>query len=879
MPPAGKVRTLTAVRTQPTSTLELVVEEHHLDFLSGAVTGLKESDNILLVFGVARERTALFCHIEHAPADAERRVEIPLLLALNFLDTYAEALHTIDSKTIDMARSRDNELRRVQSLEAIAKEQAAGSEAAASTGGGSASSSETEMSHDAARDDAGEISGDAARGTTTPSPVKKPAAKPASAPRAASVGRGRKAAVSASPAVEHETNELSPVLQAALESVGLGGHANYLRKLGILGVDMLREHSMSELEYALKMPQAGGHRFVLTAPFRRKYASIGIREGPHADPADSGDAHGPGWLKDAVASLAGVTGAAAGGVAAGAAAPSDTGGHGSGTLTPQEVGDGDGEMPAMPPATAPGAIVEVVTPWERGLDAGVWRELVANECPAVAALYGSHLPTVTQLLQAAKLAGKLAGGDAFPAGEPNGVEEVVDALDNLLCLLAATRTDFSPESMRARAHTSARAANRWLDALTRTAAPTTLRGGSGSHASELTNSALLLEAATQRELSAADQKIPEEIEASRARFEAVAKSPTARACLQKLATPPEAGKEPYESLIDFADTLGESADVAALLYSAHVKTPTGAALVALGDDGKRTVKWWREARANLGTMAEEEGRDMLPDNAEVRVLVDALLSGEVGPKEGRKFSLDELANPKPSKSWLGLEKAKGAKAADSARDSVVHMLTVMPAFKHLFAQLHPLDVSVYSTLSRVESLVSKGLKRHGVEAAVDSVLSPLLREYEKEWTRFQKSEKVPPPVLASVWAKVKLLPAVQGYLAQAAVPQSSLAAAPPAAAPGKTELSDKTIKAIAAEMVKKGARTPTGQRTPGTRTPTGEGEAKRDLYIIDVGDKPDGSGANWQASREKKILRRALAAGATDEQKALVKRKDGQPLP
>ena len=37
---------------------------------------------------------------------------------------------------------------------------------------------------------------------------------------------------------------------------------------------------------------------------------------------------------------------------------------------------------------------------------------------------------------------------------------------------------------------------------------------------------------------------------------------------------------------------------------------------------------------------------MLPDNAEARVLAEAILAGEMGPKEGRKFSLDELANPR-----------------------------------------------------------------------------------------------------------------------------------------------------------------------------------------------------------------------------------------
>ena len=127
---------------------------------------------------------------------------------------------------------------------------------------------------------------------------------------------------------------------------------------------------------------------------------------------------------------------------------------------------------------------------------------------------------------------------------------------------------------------------------------------------------------------------------------------------------------------------------------------------------------------------------------------------------------------------------------------------------------------------------------------------------------------------------MKLLPAVQGYLAHAAVPHSSVPSAPPAAAPGKTELSDKTIKQIAAEMVKRqGSQQLTGTRTPGTRTPTGDGGDRRALYVIDVGDKPDGAGPNWQASREKKVLSRALAAGATDEQKALVKRKDGKPLP
>ena len=264
---------------------------------------------------------------------------------------------------------------------------------------------------------------------------------------------------------------------------------------------------------------------------------------------------------------------------------------------------------------------------------------------------------------------------------------------------------------------------------------------------------------------------------------------------------------------------------------------------------------------------------MLPDNADARALAETLISGEMGPKEGRRFNLEELANPKPSKGLLGLEKPS-SKAEDKARDSIINMLIVTTPLNHLWAVVHPLDKSVSRTVSIVNACVSKGLRRHGVETAVDSILAPLLREYEDEWGKFQRSDKNPMPTLKKVWAKVEKLPSVAGYLAQASVPAAT---APPANTTRAT-LTTADKKDIAREMKRlddhKG-----GERRRGSRTPSEVGdEPNLSEYIIDIGDKPQDAGAHWADNRKRRVLAAALKPTASDAAKAKVKRRDGKPL-
>ena len=719
--------------------------------------------------------------------------------------------------------------------------------------------------------------------------VKTPASKPKprAQPRAGSASRSRKSAILPPPEADVAGGRigLATDLMLALDANDLGGIADLLRKARITTMGMLRRHSMSELESALQAPGVGGAKFSLTIPYRRCFASIGVADAGvppgggvggvrrGASQAAVGDV-APAWLEDAAGLLRGsAVGAAI--AAEGATASSQTAeGLGRGP-TETHANLLQGASAAAGGDTA-GVQADASAPAAAGADATAvytiaWRRAV-SECPHVVALFGSTVPSFEQVQRATELVALATRKEAFPTGPPHTLEESVDALDNLL--VSARTPAFALAALTEVPKPSVRAVLKWLDAQVRETsspadtrrAPAVVGGGGGGVAAD----ALLLEAASRRELSAAEQKIPEEIEASRSRFEQVVTNEGARAVLAQLAKPHEG--DAAEGLERFAQMLGESAEVAALLYSAHVKNPRGAQLLAYGHDGESVVKHWREARANLHTLVREEGRCMLPDNADARALAETLVSGEMAPKEGRRFNMSELANPKPSKGLLGLEQPTGAKE-EKARDSVINMLIVTTPLNHLWSVVHPLDKSVSRTLAVVNSCVSKGLRRHGVEVAVDSILAPLLREYEDEWGKFQRSDKSPMPTLARVWAKVEKLPSVAGYLAQASIPT----VAPPANT-SRATLTQSDKKDIAKELKKLDSGVGGGRRTPGDRTPSDIDDSELGKYVVELGDKPADAGKNWNHNRKKKLVLAALKPTATDAAKAKVKRRDGKAL-
>ena len=105
-------------------------------------------------------------------------------------------------------------------------------------------------------------------------------------------------------------------------------------------------------------------------------------------------------------------------------------------------------------------------------------------------------------------------------------------------------------------------------------------------------------------------------------------------------------------------------------------------------------------------LSRSSSRTHCPRMRSLRCLVEAAISGEMAHKEGRQFSLRELASSK-----------------------------------------------------------AKGLKRCGVAVAVDNVLAPLFRELEDDWANLQRSADAEPPTLGATWTKVRAMPSVAGFIA------------------------------------------------------------------------------------------------------------------
>ena len=323
--------------------------------------------------------------------------------------------------------------------------------------------------------------------------------------------------------------------------------------------------------------------------------------------------------------------------------------------------------------------------------------------------------------------------------------------------------------------------------------------------------------------------------------------------------------------------LEENATAANLLYSAHLREPPGARTAMDGGACKGVLRQLREARGVMQHAAREALRTMLPNNAEAKVLVEAAFAGELGQRAGRKWSVQELAKPRTPASWMGASPSVGGAThkttgAEGEVTALITLMTVWDALKFAVHALHPLDKTVYATFAIVKAEICTGLQANGVAAAVESVLAPFLREYEDGFDAFQKSESSQMPVLADVWTKVKAFPSVTSYITQAAA--ASLAkrsgGGSEGGGGGGGEPTKKQIASAVADAVAKAVKAAKRELSPG-RVRREEGTADDAEYEVELGDKPDGAGASWEANRRKRIVR-AFKAGQ-EWAKALVKTK------
>jgi hypothetical protein len=527
--------------------------------------------------------------------------------------------------------------------------------------------------------------------------------------------------------------ELAEDLEEALASNGLEGYGELLRKVRLISLRALKNFTVKELERALREPGAGGKKFNLPIGAARAFAAL-CKEEPSKEQEN----------EDGMPRFVDVP-------------PSDD--EGEDVLA--SILEFDSPAPLTRPKPARGPVP--------GRDAV---SQAMDDAPLVRALFGVVEPNEEQVRKALLIVVKALGRDTEPASAAD-VTDVVDELE--VCLQLAQRgggkEGVSPEALARADRSSARALLRWLSvAVAETTVsrsePGANRGSPQSEDQAAVVGALL--EAQQPAMSSADQKIAEEITASRMRLEAVAAAEDSRKMLKMLAISLQSDSPGEDKMTVYSAAVKKNGEVAKLLHSAHVRDPKGAR--AAQPFLRETVDAFRDARAGLLAAAREVARKHLPTHADAEMLVESVFKGELASKEGRKFNVRELATPKGSASWLGSKSSESSTAAKTdEKSALVCLLTVMPALIHLMQTLHPKDVQMGGTLTEVMAEIAKGLKTHGVASAVDNVLAPLLREYEEGFQRFQKSAQAELPKIGAVWERVRVSSSVAGFMAQSAV--------------------------------------------------------------------------------------------------------------
>jgi hypothetical protein len=155
--------------------------------------------------------------------------------------------------------------------------------------------------------------------------------------------------------------------------------------------------------------------------------------------------------------------------------------------------------------------------------------------------------------------------------------------------------------------------------------------------------------------------------------------------------------------------------------------------------------------------------------------------------------------------------------------------------------------------------ISKGLKTHGVASAVDNVLTPLLREYEEGFLRFQKSAQAEPPQISTVWERVRVSSSVAGFMAQSAV-----------GADGSASLAELQKQCeTAAQAAKKAAEDLKEEKEKSKRVATDLGRQMKNLRDrLDTDDEGggDGDGPGKKKKKKKKKKKNDAAPSADDEE-------------
>jgi hypothetical protein len=263
-------------------------------------------------------------------------------------------------------------------------------------------------------------------------------------------------------------------------------------------------------------------------------------------------------------------------------------------------------------------------------------------------------------------------------------------------------------------------------------------------------------------LTEKDEKVAEQITASRVRTERVSEDHHASAALAQLAKIMESKRSAVAKINDHAKVVREFPDVSTLLKSSHVRDPRGEQITAFpGFD--EVVRDARVVRSGLKAALRLLIRRMVPASADTVALVDACHTGLLFSAD--ECAVSDLAQPSKAKPYIGVLAAAASNAAAKMSESkLIVLLKALPLIGFVMALLQPEDYSVGLVIAELSATFARGVAPCSVAEFVDGILVPFFRAYEEAFERFQKSASAEMPVMEEVWSDELSSPTALAFL-------------------------------------------------------------------------------------------------------------------
>jgi len=449
-----------------------------------------------------------------------------------------------------------------------------------------------------------------------------------------------------------------------------------------------------------------------------------------------------------------------------------------------------------------------------------------------------------------------------PAADPaadasSSLAEAIDVLDTYLTV-GASRKLWSLSDLAPAGSPSMRSSKRHLlsvcvSASTGGALPTSEVEPKASESMSSASLGLMAGAlldAGKGTMSASDLKIADELTASAARLNEVCADPKSRANLMALEKVMLSSESAEKKIEEWHRVVENDAKARPLLYSTFVRPPQGAQAMS-NPHALEVVRCQRTVANAFRTACEDVLAAVLPHDADANMLVTCVFNGELS---GEKFSLKAIseAKSKGATALLG-SAAPSTSPAGKGRDNelVITLAQSMNSLSFAIQLIHRHDTTAPMALATVMSSVYTGLKRNGTAVAVERILDPLFRSYQKAWKLFQSSQATEFPVFQVIWDKEKVKAQICTYLMASVMP--SLVGSP-AGEPGEPSPPGQGKRAQ--EKAKKEAE---AEKVKLAKLTKDLAEAKKELKAMSDADDDDAEPskaaekrARQKATREKK---------------------------